>query len=136
MANVISTDFRAIHMALNKLIIGEVKAALRLLPDMWFKDAHHHTLCRITVSPDSEYSPRDLNVKEVWVDGDDLLHIEGEERDDEWANESEWTEGDDMLDITDFQYLISQIGAALPDGKYDLTNAEDLQALIQIFANR
>jgi len=135
MANVISTDFRAIHMALNKLIIKEVKAALRLLPGMMFKNEHHRPLCRIVVSPDGDYSPRDLSVKEVWLDEDDLLHIEGNDGD-EWANESEWTEDDDMLDITDFQYLISQIGAALPDGKYDLTNAEDLQALIQIFVNR
>ena len=133
MKSIITNDFCDIQKALNKLIIGEVKAALRLLPDMMFKDKHRHTLCRIVVSPDCDYSPRDLSVKEVWLDDDDLLHIEGEEGD-EWANESEWTEDDDMLDISDFGYLIGQIVDSLPDGEYDLTNAEDRQALKEAVA--
>lgn len=32
MAKIMTSDFGAIHDALNKMIIGEVKAALRLVP--------------------------------------------------------------------------------------------------------
>ena len=77
MAKMIRHDFGSIHDALNKMIIAEVKAALELLPEKCIRE-EGATLCRIIVGPDSDYSPRDIAVDEVWVDEKDrLLHIYG-----------------------------------------------------------
>lgn len=112
---------------LNRTIVEETKAALMLLPDKRISD-NRLALCRIVVSSKDNYQPRDISVHEVWVDGEDgLLHIMGHEKlaQDSDANfdadvekeETEWTEEDDLLNITDFQYLINQIAEELDDGK-------------------
>lgn len=128
MAKIITSDFGSIHDALNKMIIAEVKAALRLLPgkcisvDAWKGES----LCRIVVSDVDDYHPVDASVTKAWladtgkisiiatVDGVSGLFTE---------DETDW------LDITDFQYLIEQMKDKMPDGNYDLTNGADLHEL-------
>ena len=119
MEKIIRHNYGAMHDALNKMILAEVKAALSLLPDKCIrKDGA--TLCRIIIGPQSDYSPRNIAVDEVWVDEDDgLLHIYGRDLTIEACNidpnvadnmePDEWTEEDDLYDITDFGYLIDQI---------------------------
>ena len=118
MAKFIRRDYSAIHEALNKMIIAEVKAALMELPEKCIRE-EGSTLCRIIIGPDCDYSPRNIAVDEVWVDEKDgLLHIYGRDLTHEdcydinWADNvepDEWTEDDDLYDITDFAYLIDQI---------------------------
>lgn len=132
MAKLIRHNFGCIHEALNKMIIAEVKAALELLPEKCIRE-EGHALCRIIIGPNSDYSPRNIAVDEVWVDEKDgLLHIYG--RDLTSANEmdpniadniepDEWTEEDDLYDITDFGYLIEQIAEQVEDDKtHDLVS--------------
>lgn len=133
MAKMIRHDFGSIHDALNKMIIAEVKAALELLPEKCIRE-EGATLCRIIVGPDSDYSPRDIAVDEVWVDEKDgLLHIYGRDVTAEACGldpnvadnvePDEWTEQDDLYDITDFSYLIDQIAErAEGDATYNLPN--------------
>lgn len=122
-------DYSAIHEALNKMIIAEVKAALELLPgkcisvDAWKGES----LCRIVVSDVDDYQPVDASVTKVWladagkisiiatVDGVSGLFTE---------DETDW------LDIADFGYLIDQIAEQVPDvGKqYHLANESILTA--------
>lgn len=108
MAKFIRHDYGAIHEALNKMIIAEVKAALMELPgkcisvDAWKGES----LCRIVVSDVDDYQPVDASVTKVWladagkisiiatVDGVSGLFTE---------DETDW------LNITDFAYLIDQI---------------------------
>ena len=107
-------DFSAIHDALNEMIIAEVKAALQLLHWKKIEADGQGTLCRIVVSPNCNYSPRNMRVMKLWVDNANVLHIKGLEGDEGlWMEE--YTENDDMLDITDFAYLIDQIAAKVPD---------------------
>ena len=69
-------DFGAIHEALNKMIIAEVKTALELLPEKCIRE-EGAALCHVIIGPD-DYNPRDVAVDEVWVDEKDgLLHIYG-----------------------------------------------------------
>ena len=126
MAKFIRHDFGGIHDALNKMIIAEVKAALELLPEKYIRE-EGNTLCRIIIGPDCDYSPRNIAVDEVWVDEKDgLLHIYGRDLTHEdcydinWADNvepDEWTEDDDLYDITDFEYLIDQIAEQVKDDK-------------------
>ena len=135
MAKMIRHDFGAIHDALNKMIVAEVKAALELLPEKCIRE-EGHTLCRIVIGSDCEYSPRNVAVDEVWVDEKDgLLHIYGRDLtfDQNWVDNvepDEWTEEADLYDISDFEYLIDQIAAKVPDdGKpYHLAHESILTA--------
>lgn len=133
MAKMIRHDFGSIHDALNKMIIAEVKAALSLLPEKCIRE-EGATLCRIIVEPDSDYSPRNIAVDEVWVDEKDgLLHIYGRDVTDEACGldpnvadnvePDEWTEENSLYDITDFGYLIDQIAEQVEGDKtYNLPN--------------
>ena len=71
MANIITSDFGSMHDALNNIIINEVKAALRLLPAKSIK-SEKGPLCRIVISGNGDYQPRDLSVSHVWLDGEEL----------------------------------------------------------------
>ena len=123
MSKIITSDFGAIHDALNRMIINEVKQALRWLPEQMHQGA---SLCRIVVSDGADYAPKDVAVDCVWLHNDKLYfsghlplpdyadpnddpeQFEGGEGDEENA-ETDW------LDITDFQYLIEQIADEFPD---------------------
>ena len=128
MAKMIRHDFGAIHDALNKMILAEVKAALELLPgkcisvDAWKGES----LCRIVVSDVDDYQPVDASVTKAWladagkisiiatVDGVSGLFTE---------DETDW------LDITDFGYLIDQIAEQVDGDKtYNLPNKSLLTA--------
>lgn len=126
-------DFSGILDALNKMIIAEVKAALERLPKKCIRE-EGHSLCRIIIGPEGDYSPRNVAVDEVWVDEKDgLLHIYGRDLthedcfDQNWADNvepDEWTEEDSLYDITDFGYLIDQIAEQAQGNKtYNLPNA-------------
>ena len=116
MAKITFHDFGAIHYALNKMIIAEVKAALELLPEKRMEADGPASLCRIVVSHSSDYDPADVGVRRAWIDKDgDLCFSEytaGQDDDGIY----DYTEDDDLLDITDFKYLIEQI-AEVFDGK-------------------
>lgn len=121
--NFVASDFSAMHDAINKIIISEVKAAMRLLPgkkigEQYARPKDAPSLCRIVVSDIDNYYPRDMSVWAVWLDNEDKLHVAGGE-DGEDIFPTDYTEEDaDWLDITDFQYLIEQIADQLPtDGK-------------------
>lgn len=103
-------DFGSIHDALNNMIVAETKAALMQLPDKEFEKTDGCApLCRVVVSSGFDYCPRDLSVKRVWLNDDNELcfseYTAEEDKDDVYT----WTENDDLLDITDFAYLIDQI---------------------------
>ena len=126
-------DFGAIHDALNKMIVTEVKAALSLLPEKCIRE-EGATLCRIVIGPQSDYSPRNIAVDEVWVDEKDgLLHIYGRDLTIEACSidpnvadnmePDEWTENDDLIDITDFAYLIDLIAEEV-EGEHDVRMKE------------
>lgn len=122
MAKMIRHDFGNIHDALNKMIISEVKAALEHLPG---KEIEGDSLCRVIVSPDCDYEPRDLCVKKVWIGGENILCFSGTENHGSFIvdDDDHWTEYDDLLDITDFGYLIDQIAEQVEgDATYNLPN--------------
>lgn len=124
MAKMIRHDFGSIHDALNKMIIAEVTAALELLPEKCIATKDWRVpLCRIVVSDGSDYYPTDLGVRRVWIDkGGELCFSEyttNEDKDGIYDR----TENDDLLDITDFGYLIDQIAAKVEgDATYNLHN--------------
>lgn len=129
MAKITTSDFGAIHEALNKMIIGEVKAALRLVPG---KNIEGGSLCRVVVSPNGDYEPRDLCVEKVWLDDEGAICFSGTENHGSYIVDDDpdaWTEDDGLLDISDFHYLIEQLKEMMPDGEYDLTNGVDLHNL-------
>lgn len=104
MEKIIRHDYIRIHNALNKIIIADAKAALKRLPE---KRIESSTLCRVIMSDGGIYEPADLCVNKVWLADDGLLHMAGHV---EFGNyDAEYTEEDDMLDITDFAYMIDQI---------------------------
>ena len=123
MAKMIRHDFGGIHDALNKMIIAEVKAALEQLPE---KRIEGGSLCRVVVSPGCDYDPRDLCVEKVWIGDDGDLCFTGTEEHGNYIVDDDtdpWTENDDLLDITDFGYLIDQIAAKVEgDATYNLPN--------------
>ena len=122
MAKLVRHDFGSIHDALNKVIIGEVKAALGLLPEKSI-EADNVALCRVVISPNGDYVPQDVAVWYVKLDeGSGQLVIGGKPGMDDRI--TEYYEDDDFLDITDFAYLIDQIAAKLDgDGTYNLPNS-------------
>lgn len=117
-------DFGGIHDALNKMIIAEVKAALEQLPEQMMQTKDRRVpLCRIVVSDSFDYNPTDLGVRRVWIDkGGELCFSEYTANQDE-DGIYDRTENDDLLDITDFGYLIDQIAErADGDATYNLPN--------------
>ena len=110
-------DFGTIHDALNNMIVAETKAALMQLPDKEFETDGCAPLCRIVVSNGFEYNPIDLNVKRVWLNGDGELCFSEYTAEEDAGNVYTWTENDDLLDITDFSYLIDQIAENSPEDK-------------------
>ena len=118
MAKIIRHDYGAIHDALNKMIVAEVKAALSLLPEKCIESQHIAPLCRIVVSDGANYAPKDFSVYKVWIEGDSL-HVAGLIEDSDY--DAEYTEEDDLLDITDFGYLIDQIAEKV-EGELEILN--------------
>ncbi len=118
MAKIIRHDYGAIHDALNKMIVTEVKAALELLPEKCMTTTDSSvSLCRIVVSTAFDYNPVDLGVRRVWLDKDgDLCFSEYTANQDE-DGIYDMTEDDDLLDITDFGYLIDQIAEKVEGGE-------------------
>ncbi len=138
MAKFFRHDFSGIHESLNKMIVAEVKAALEQLPDKCIRE-EGAALCRIIIGPNGDYSPRNIAVDEAWVDDKDgKLHIYGRDLthedcfDQNWADNvepDEWTEDDDLYDITDFGYLIDQIAEQVDGDKtYNLPGMSLLTA--------
>ena len=124
MAKMIRHDYCAIHDALNKMILAEVKAALSLLPEKCITtDDYRVPLCRIVVSNSFDYYPIDLGVRRVWMDKEgDLCFSEYTAVQDE-DGIYDMTEDADLLDITDFGYLIDQIAEKVEGDKtYNLPN--------------
>lgn len=125
MATLIRHDYGAIHEALNKMIIAEVKAALELLPEKKIKTDGPVPLCRVVVSDSAEYEPVDASVTKVWLEKDGTLCFLGTVH----GCSGLFTEDDDLLDITDFDYLIDQIAEQVEgDGTYNLPNVSLLTA--------
>lgn len=118
MAKIIRHDYGVIHDALNKMIVKEVKAALELLPEKCMTTTDSSVpLCRIVVSTAFDYNPVDLGVRRVWLDKDgDLCFSEYTANQDE-DGIYDMTEDDDLLDITDFGYLIDQIAEKVEGGE-------------------
>lgn len=115
MAKILSTDFCSMMAAMNHMIISEVKKALALLPDKRIEADGDVPLCRIIVSPGCDYSPRDLRVCAAWLDEDDCLNVKGYEGDERtWTTDYD-EECADWHDISDFEYLISQVVDKLDD---------------------
>ena len=131
MAKFIRHDYGAIHDALNKMIVAEVKAALELLPGKRIDADGPTPLCRIIVSLVSDYRPEDLSVRSVFLREDGTLSFVASIPDssNEWhANE----EDADWLDITDFDYLIDQIAEKVEGGETHQLfndNQEEVSAL-------
>ena len=125
MAKIIRHDFGGIHDALNKMILTEVKAALELLPE---KRIEGDSLCRVVVSPECDYEPRDLCVEKVWINDKGILCFTGTENHGSFVVDDDpepWTENDDLLDITEFGYLIDRIAEKVEGGKtYDLLDRD------------
>lgn len=121
--NFVVSDFGAIHDALNNIIIGELKAALRLVPGQAYEK---ECGCHIVVSENDDYAPQDVCVDSVWLDDNNNFCFSGHLPLPAYADDNDTPEqyeggeeaGTDWLDITDFQYLIEQIAEHLPaDGK-------------------
>lgn len=124
MAKMIRHEYGSILDALNKMIVAEVKAALELLPEKKIATKDWRVpLCRIVVSDGYDYNPTDLGVRRVWLDeGGELNFSEYTANQDE-GGIYDYTENDDLLDITDFEYLIDQIAEQVDGDKtYNLPN--------------
>ena len=132
MAKMIRHDFCAIHEALNKMIIAEVKAALEQLPEKEIAAEGGVPLCRIVVSDNGNYLPENIGVTRIWLGDDGMLRFQAFVYDHECVEDvSDWDEDcADWLDITDFGYLIDQIAAQVEDdGKtYHLAHESVLTA--------
>ena len=120
MAKFIRHDFGGIHDSLNKMIVAEVKAALMELPDQNMEAEGVTPLCRIVVSDADNYRPMDLSVYKVWLD-DGVLRFGGRIEDSDYDVTCD--EDDDLLDVTDFGYLIDQIAEQVEgDGPINIAN--------------
>lgn len=141
MARIITTDFGAIHDALNRLIIGEVKEALRLVPEQMYQGTN---LCRIVVSGNTDYAPKDVAVDCVWLDNNNLCfsgHLPlpdyADDNDEAEQYEGGEEDGTDWLNITDFHYLIEQLKDLMPENEdcHVLANAIDQSVLDVAISN-
>lgn len=121
MAKILSTDFCSMMAAMNHMIISEVKKALALLPGKCIETTDQVPLCRLVLSPSCDYEPRDVAVEKAYLDEDGYICIVDRNDDDVWI-----IEGDcDCLDISDFDYLISQVVKKLEgDEEYDVRYTE------------
>lgn len=119
MAKITTSDFGAIHDALNKMIIGEVKAALELVSGKEISIEGNVPLCRIVVSDKDNYQPEDIGVTRIWLGDDGMLRFQGFVYDHGSVEDvSDWYEDEtDWLDITDFHYLIEQIAGQVEGDK-------------------
>jgi hypothetical protein len=122
MAKFIRHDYGAIHEALNKMIIAEVKAALELIPGKCICWDGETPLCHIVLSPNEEYIPRDVSVIEAHIAQEKelggALVIAGYNDDDRERFAINWFEDEtDWINITDFGYLIDQIAERVKDDK-------------------
>ena len=112
MNKLIKHNYANLLAEVNELIVKETKAAVRLLPEKKIEGIGRIPLCRVLVSSE-DYCPRDLRVKRVWINEYDELafseYTAEEDEDDTYT----WTENDDLLNITDFSYLIHQIAEKL-----------------------
>jgi hypothetical protein len=128
MAKMIRHDFGGIHDALNKMIIAEVKAALERLPEKCIATKDWRVpLCRIVVSYGDDYNPTDLGVRRVWLDEGGELNFSEYTANQDKGGIYDYTENDDLLDITDFDYLIDQIAEQVDgDATYNLPNGSVL----------
>lgn len=123
MAKIIRHDFGSIHYALNQMIIAEVKAALSLLPEKRMEATGQLPLCRVVASSSFEYEPVDLSVRRVWIGKDDDLRFSVYTADEDEHGVYDYTEDDDLLDISDFSYLIDQIAARVEgDDTHNIVN--------------
>ena len=123
MAKMIRHDYGAIHDALNKMIVAEVKAALELLPDKCIEAGGMVPLCRVVVSHGFDYEPVDVSAHRVWTDADGELRFSEYTSEQDRDGVYDYTESDDLLDISDFAYLIDQIVEQVEDDKtYNLPN--------------
>ena len=127
MAKITTSDFGAIHDALNKMIIGEVKEALKLVPGKRIEWNRKTPLCHIILSCNDVYIPREVEVLGASIGSEtmpeyDGLVIHGRNADDNTSVGILWYEDEtDWLDITDFHYLIEQIaGQVEGDNTYRL----------------
>lgn len=127
MAKMIRHDFGGIHDALNKMIIVELKAALERMPEKEIVAEGDVPLCRIVVSYGFDYNPVDLGVRRVWLDKDGDLCFSEYTANQDKGGIYDRTENDDLLDITDFGYLIDQIAKQVEgDATYNLPNGSVL----------
>ena len=118
MAKMIRHDFGGIHNALNKMIIAEVKVALEQLPEKCIAAKDWRVpLCRIVVSDGFDYNPTDLGVRRVWLDEGGELNFSEYTANQDKGGIYDHTENDDLLDITDFAYLIDQIAEQVEGDK-------------------
>lgn len=123
MAKFIRHDFGGIHEALNKMIVAETKAALMELPDKEFETDGRVPLCRVVVSSQGDYLPQDVRVRRVWLNDDNELCFSEYTAEEDEGDVYTWDEYDDMLDITDFGYLIDQIAEQVDgDGTVNIAN--------------
>jgi len=137
MAKIIRHDYGAIHDALNKMILAEVKTALSLLPE---QEIEGPSLCRIVVSDGDDYEPKDVAVDRVWLHKGRLYfygHImplpdDGNIEPDEFegGEGDEETSETDWLNITDFGYLIDQIAEKVDgDETHELLKRMTIESL-------
>ena len=138
MATFVTTDFGSIHDALNEMILAEVRSALKLLPEQCMEGS---SLCRIVVSKVEDYAPKDVAVDFIWVNND-KIYFDGHVMPipDDANIDPENYEGDedetDWIDITDFQYLISQIKGELPQrGTHYICDKEGKRKLRNVISN-
>lgn len=122
MAKFIRHDFGAIHEALNKLIIAEVKTALMELPGKCICWDGETPLCHIVLSPDEAYIPRDVSVIEAHIAQEKelggALVVGGYNDDNRERFAINWFEDEtDWINITDFGYLIDQIAQKVEEDK-------------------
>ena len=132
MAKIITSNFSVIHDALNRMIINEVKQALRWLPDKQVCSSDDAPLCRIVITSSDDYQPRDLRVSLVSLCEDDSLIIVGRYSDDTSEFPTQYYEDEcDWLCITDFHHLINHVRDLLPDDGtcYNIGSTEDQNAV-------
>lgn len=122
MAKFIRHDFGAIHEALNKLIIAEVKTALMELPGKCICWDGKTPLCHIVLSPNEAYIPRDMSVIEAHIAQEKelggALVVAGYNEDNRERFAINWFEDEtDWINITDFGNLIDQIAQKVEEDK-------------------
>jgi hypothetical protein len=106
-----------ICLVLALMLVVSSMAALAELPDKAFETDGRVPLCRVVASGGFDYCPRDPSVKRVWLNDDNELCFSEYTAEEDEGDVYTWTEDDDMLDITDFGYLIDQIAEKVQEDK-------------------